>query len=72
MGDLGNIQADASKVAKVSITDKLIALEGANNIIGRAVVLHADEDDLGKGGNSDSLTTGHAGARLACGIIGIL
>ena len=32
--------------------------------------VHADPDDLGKGGHPDSLTTGHAGGRLACGVIG--
>lgn len=33
--------------------------------------VHADPDDLGLGGQTDSKTTGHAGARLACGVIGI-
>lgn len=33
--------------------------------------VHADPDDLGKGGFEDSKTTGHAGGRLACGVIGI-
>lgn len=45
---------------------------GEHCILGRAVVVHAGEDDYGLGGHSDSLTTGHAGDRLACGIIGIL
>lgn len=35
VGDLGNIEADASGVAKVNITDSLISLSGPNSIIGR-------------------------------------
>ncbi|CAI8028538.1 Superoxide dismutase [Cu-Zn] [Geodia barretti] len=70
-GDLGNIVADASGVAVIDVEDCQIPLSGENSIIGRSVVVHADEDDLGRGGFPDSLTTGHAGARLACGVIGI-
>ncbi|XP_018569465.1 superoxide dismutase [Cu-Zn]-like [Anoplophora glabripennis] len=72
VGDLGNIVADSTGVANIDIKDSVIDLEGEHNIIGRAVVVHAGEDDLGKGGHDDSLTTGHAGGRLACGVIGRL
>ncbi|XP_008198346.1 superoxide dismutase-like protein isoform X1 [Tribolium castaneum] len=71
VGDLGNIIADDKKVAHVNISDKIISLNGEHSIIGRAVVVHEGEDDLGKGNFNDSKTTGHAGARLVCGVIGI-
>ena len=70
VGDLGNIEAGANGEAKVDIEDSFISLIGPNTIIGRAIVVHAGEDDLGKGGHDDSLTTGHAGGRVACGVIG--
>jgi len=49
----------------------LAALNGPNSIIGRAVVVHADPDDLGLGGHELSSTTGNAGARISCGLIGL-
>jgi len=71
VGDLGNITADESGKALVEIKDSMIQLAGPDSIIGRTVVVHADPDDLGKGGHELSLATGNAGARIACGIIGI-
>ena len=70
-GDLGNIDAVNNK-AIVDISDKQISLfPGKGCIIGRSVVVHADPDDLGRGGYADSKTTGHAGGRLSCGVIGL-
>ncbi|EDO18819.1 hypothetical protein Kpol_1028p95 [Vanderwaltozyma polyspora DSM 70294] len=71
VGDMGNVQTDGSGLAKGDTADNQIKLIGTNSVIGRAVVIHAQEDDLGKGGNEESLKTGNAGARLACGVIGI-
>lgn len=71
VGDLGNVEAGDNGVAKVNISDKMISLTGPNNIIGRTVVVHADPDDMGVGGHELSKTTGNAGARLACGVVGI-
>ncbi|CAL6303586.1 unnamed protein product [Bathycoccus prasinos] len=76
-GDLGNVIADAGG-CKFTIKDMQIPLSGANSIVGRAFVIHELEDDLGKGDNSEigtqgktSSTTGNAGARLACGVVGL-
>nr|UYG55616.1 superoxide dismutase 4 [Geocoris pallidipennis] len=72
VGDLGNIEADSRGIASFTMTDKWVQLSGAYSVVGRAIVIHSDEDDLGKGGHPDSLTTGHAGSRVACGVIGTL
>ncbi|XP_051128228.1 superoxide dismutase [Cu-Zn], chloroplastic-like [Andrographis paniculata] len=70
-GDLGNIVANADGVAESTVVDNQIALAGPNSAIGRAFVVHELEDDLGKGGTELSLSTGNAGGRLACGVVGL-
>jgi len=71
VGDLGNVVAGDDGTVETEFTDHLISLGGPNSVVGRTMVVHADPDDLGKGGHDDSLTTGHAGARVACGVIGV-
>jgi len=71
VGDLGNIESDANGLANFELSDRIITLNGPFSIIGRAVVVHAGTDDLGKGGDDESLKTGNAGGRAACGIIGL-
>jgi superoxide dismutase, Cu-Zn family len=64
-GDLGNVTADASGKAHYEYTDKMLMLEGPHSIVGRSVIVHKMEDDL------KSQPVGNAGARVACGVIGI-
>ncbi len=46
-------------------------LFGPYSVIGRSCVLHKKTDDLGEGGDEESKKTGNAGARIACGVIGL-
>jgi len=71
LGDLGNVEVDSSGVAKFEVEDKMITLNGPHSVIGRTMVVHEKVDDLGKGGDDESLKTGNAGNRLACGVIGL-
>ena len=69
MGDLGNIVADDSGVAKIDLVLPRVDLHGDRSVVGRAIVVHADVDDLGQGGDEESLKTGNAGDRVGCGVI---
>ena len=71
-GDLGNIVSN-NGIAKGVLFDKILSLNFKNPacVIGRMIIVHKDEDDLGLGGNDDSLKTGNAGERVSCGVIGI-
>ena len=71
VGDLGNITTDAKGNCKMEFKDNMIKLRGfKQNIIGRSIVIHGKKDDLGKGGDAESLKTGNAGKRIACAVIG--
>ena len=70
-GDLGNINVNKNGEFKKTIYSDFLRNHGKFNIIGRSVVIHEGIDDLGLGGDEESLKTGNAGARIACGIIGI-
>lgn len=65
VGDMGNLEAGNDGTAHLEYTDDMIQLTGEHGIIGRAIIVHAGEDDL------TSQPTGAAGARVACGVIGI-
>ena len=69
VGDLGNIVAGEDGKADFSIRAHRVDLIGDRSVVGRGIVVHADPDDLGKGGDEESLKTGNAGDRLACGVI---
>ena len=71
VGDWGNITADKSGRVRKKMYDSLVKLTGEHNIIGRSVVIHAKRDDLGLGGDKESLITGNAGKRIGCGVIGL-
>ena len=65
VGDLGNVEADNSGNAHYERTDTHLKFDGRDSIIGRGVIVHAGEDDL------VSQPSGNAGARVACGVVGI-
>lgn len=71
VGDMGNIDADHSGVAAIDQQDGFISLvDPHRSVVGRGIVVHAGEDDLGKGGDEGSLKTGNAGGRVGCCVIG--
>lgn len=64
-GDLGNLEADNGGKAHLEITLDNISVAGTKNpIVGRGVIVHAKVDDGGQ-------PVGNAGARIACGVIGV-
>lgn len=67
LGDLGNIAMPIRGVFR-----RAYHLPGVSvrDLWGRSIIVHEDEDDLGKGTWDDSKTTGHSGKRIGCAIFG--
>jgi Cu-Zn family superoxide dismutase len=63
VGDFGNIEADEHGDAVIAFDDPIVALEGPQSIVGRALVVHALPDKF-------TQPTGDAGDRVAFGVIG--
>ena len=63
-GDLGNIEADAEGHASFQITVDFISLsEGPNSVVGKAVVVEAEEDDFDPARSE--------GTGLVCGVVDV-
>mgnify|MGYP000848927306 FL=1 len=63
-GDMPQLMADASGNASLSATLAGLTIgDGASNIVGRGVIVHAAPDDF------KTQPTGNSGARVACGVI---
>lgn len=65
-GDLGNIELKNGKFER----EYYIKGISVKDLWGRSIIVHKDEDDLGKGEYDDSKITGHSGARIGCAIFG--
>lgn len=64
-GDLGNVEAGPDGKGRLEATVAEASLQGPFSILGRAVVVHAKPNDPAQP------PIGAAGARQACGVIGI-
>lgn len=71
VGDLGNISVKGDGTCKFSFEDDLVKINGQYSVLGRSIVIHENEDDLGLTNHPDSKKTGNSGKRIAYGIIGI-
>ena len=65
VGDFGNIEAGADGTATIDYTDAGGSFDGRRSVLGRAVVVHANPDDL------KTQPSGNAGGRVACGVVGV-
>lgn len=64
-GDFGNLEANPEGVARYDRTFESLTIAGSEApVLGRAVIIHAEEDQFDQ-------PTGSAGARIGIGVIGV-
>ncbi|XP_073692987.1 extracellular superoxide dismutase [Cu-Zn]-like [Garra rufa] len=69
-GDLGNFASEHGVIRRFLKLPEA-KLFGGQSIMGRSVVVHEKEDDLGMGSDEESKLSGNAGKRIAGCVIGI-
>jgi Cu-Zn family superoxide dismutase len=65
LGDIPNVQSDAEGHASVNatITSATLRDGGPNDLVGKAVIVHAQPDDY------ETQPSGNSGDRIACGVV---
>ena len=66
-GDMLNVRSDEQGVAEVSIDNPAVSLQTGqpNDILGKALVVHAKPDDY------STQPSGNSGDRIACGVVAV-
>ena len=65
-GDFGNVTADDMGRVQLEFTTPSVTVEaGPNSVVGHAIILHANPDDL------TTQPTGNAGGRIACCVLSL-
>uniref|UniRef100_A0A3Q0KTB6 Cu/zn superoxide dismutase,putative n=1 Tax=Schistosoma mansoni TaxID=6183 RepID=A0A3Q0KTB6_SCHMA len=70
-GDFGNHYVGQHGVLNFDFDVDISSITKFDGFVGRAMVIHEKEDDLGKMNDEGSRKTGNSGKRLTCAVVGI-